>query len=316
MNSTVKIILGFASIALLYYGAEFLIRGGVAIAKKARISPLVIGLTLVAFATSTPELVVSSAAAWRGLGDISLGNVVGSNICNILLILGLSALVSPLPVNKKLFRIDVPLMCISAIALTILCLMCGGVGRIAAFCFLVTMITYVVWNVRTTHAEGTEYESEDGTAEKPLPLWKASFLVALGLFCLTAGGHFLVEAAVLLAKWCHVTDAVIGLTVVAVGTSLPELATSLVAALKRQQDIAIGNIVGSNIFNTLAILGIAPLIHPIHSVNIVPVDLYVMCGASFILVFVMYTKYTISRKEGAVLSFCYLAYLTWLILQN
>ncbi len=310
---------GVAGLALLYYGAEFLVKGGVGIANKFKVSPLVIGLTLVAYATSAPEMVVSVDAARTGMGDISIGNVVGSNICNIALILGVCAMITPLSVNRKLFALDIPLMIASAVLLSVFYALHHGINRIEALIFLLGVIAYTVWSVYHAKQEGKVKPELVKEAEEEVRLerhmgWSLSLLlVAIGLAALIGGAKLFVNAAVLLAQMLHVSDAVIGLTVVAVGTSLPELATSIVAAIRGQKDIAIGNVVGSNIFNILAILGVAPLVAPINAPGISWVDIGAMLFVSVLLYPMMKTGSVISRKEGACLFALYVGYTVWLI---
>lgn len=314
METTLRLIGGVIGLVLLYYGAEFLVRGGVQIARRCHVSSLVIGLTLVAFATSAPELVVSCDAALRGAGDIALGNVIGSNICNIALILGLCAVITPLRVNPKLFRVDVPLMIGASILFTVFCLLTGGINRLEGALFLVGIFAYTVGSILHAKRGGESASAEEMEEEKKnLSIGWAVALVVIGLAALVGGAKLLVEGAICLAKLAGVSQAVIGLTIVAVGTSLPELATSVVAALKGERDIAIGNVVGSNIFNVLAILGAAPLLQPLQADRITPVDLGVMLFCAVILYPMMRTGDTISRKEGAFLLTVYVAYTAWLI---
>lgn len=312
MQTVINLLYGAAGLALLYYGAEFLVKGGVKIAQKMKISPLVVGLTLVAFATSAPELVVSVDASLKGHGDISIGNVVGSNICNIALILGVCAMITPLTVNKKLFKVDVLLMIGSAAVLSIFCLMSHGVNRWQGLILFAGIITYTVTSIRTARKEesGNAEAGEDSADVNQLV---AVLFLAGGLGMLVGGAKLFVNSAVYLAKLFKVSDAVIGLTVVAVGTSLPELATSVVAAIKGEKDIAIGNVVGSNIFNVLAICGITPLIAPISAPGISWVDLAMMMGVSVLLYPLMKTGFTISRKEGVLLFAIYVGYTVYLI---
>ena len=307
------VISGIAGLVLLYYGAEFLVKGGSAIALKLKISPLVIGLTLVAYATSAPELVVSTDAALKGLGDVSIGNIVGSNICNIALILGLCALISPLKVNEKLLKTDIWLMIASAAALLGCYALNSGVNRIEAAVFLTGCIVYTVWSIRASRKANTE--SEEEIPKIRCGILAAVLMTAGGLAALAGGAKLFVNSAIDLARWCGVSDAVIGLTVVAVGTSLPELATSVVAAIRKEEDIAIGNVVGSNIFNVLAILGIAPLISPIRTQDISYTDMILMAALSILLYPLMKTGMKISRKEGAFLLAVYIAYTVYLIFQ-
>ncbi|MBQ8754736.1 MAG: calcium/sodium antiporter [Lentisphaeria bacterium] len=299
-------------IAGLYYGAEFLVKGGVSIARRAGVSPLVIGLTLVAFATSAPELVVSVSAAIDGSSDISLGNVVGSNICNIALILGLCACITPMVVQRQILRFDSHFMVGSAVLLAVFYLSGNGVNRIQALVLLAGMIVYVVWNVYASRKENAAAETEK-TEEKLLPLWQSLLLIVLALALLVAGAKIFLRSAVFFAGKLGLSEAVIGLTIVAVGTSLPELATSVVAAIKGEDDIAIGNVVGSNIFNILCILGITPLIAPLKNAALDPVDMGAMILVSILLVPMMRTGWKISRKEGAALLILYAGYITYLL---
>lgn len=313
MNTVLQIAAGIAGLVLLCYGADFLVRGGVQIAKKFKVTPLVIGLTLVAFATSAPELVVSCDAALQGAGDIALGNVIGSNICNIALILGLSALITPLRVNPNLFKRDVPLMLGSSVLLVFFLWLSGGLNRLEGALFFAGIIAYVVYCVYAARKSGEEVTEVEGDG-KPLSVAVSIGFVLLGLAMLVSGAKLLVGSAVWLAHLLGVTEAVIGLTIVAVGTSLPELATSVVAALKGERDIAIGNVVGSNIFNILAILGAAPLVKPLAATNISPTDLAVMLFCAVALYPIMKTGLVISRKEGAFLLLVYIGYTVWLII--
>lgn len=309
------VIAGIAGIALLYYGAEFLVKGGSSIALKMKISPLVIGLTLVAYATSAPELVVSVDAALKGMGDISLGNVVGSNICNIALILGLCAVITPLQVNKNLLKFDIWVMIIAAVMLAGSFWVFRGVNRIIGAVLLTCSIAYTVWSV---YASRREQNAQDANADLPAkiyPLYLAIALTIAGLAALVGGAKCFVYAATALAKALNISDAVIGLTVVAVGTSLPELATSVVAAIRKETDIAVGNVIGSNIFNVLAILGIAPLIKPIHAVGISNVDMILMIAVSLLLYPFMRTGMKINRLEGAVMLAIYIGYTAYLIVK-
>lgn len=312
METLVQVVYGVAGIALLYYGAEGLIRGGVSIARRLGISSLVIGLTLVAFGTSAPELCVSVDAALSGSGDISLGNVVGSNICNIALILGLSAMLSPLRVHRELLKLDVPVMLGSTLALVTFYAMNRGVERWQASVFLVGLLTYVWWNLRQRRQSGAEQE-EASASQAVQPVMLSLLRVILGLAGLVFGAKLFVGSAVYVARLFEVSEAVIGLTIVAVGTSLPELATSAVAAYKGETDIAVGNAVGSNIFNVLCILGIAPLVSPIHSPGMSMVDMWLMVGLCVLLYPFMKLDLRISRREGATLMVIYLVYVGWLV---
>ena len=310
----ITVLLGIAGLVLLYYGAEFLVRGGSSIALKLKISPLVIGLTLVAYATSAPELVVSVDAALKGFGDVSIGNVVGSNICNIALILGLCAMITPLTVNPKLLQFDIWLMIVAALALLGCYALNKGVNRIEAAVLLAGCISYTVWSIYSSRREESAEVISD-VPSRQYPLYVAILFAAGGLAALVGGAKCFVNSAIDIARFCGVSDAVIGLTLVAVGTSLPELATSVVAAIRKEQDIAIGNVVGSNIFNILAILGIAPLISEIRTDNISYIDMSLMLFLSIMLYPMMKTGMKISRREGFVLLAVYVAYTVYLIIK-
>ena len=301
-------------LGLLYYGADYLVKGGADIALKLKVSPLVIGLTLVAYGTSAPEFVVSVDAAVKGLGDVSFGNIVGSNICNIALILGVCAVITPLQVNPKLLKFDIGIMIASAAILVGVYVLNSGVNRWEALIFLAGCIAYTFWNFYSSRKE------EATTAEEDVPkakygIFLSIIMVAGGLAALVGGAKLFVNSAVAMAQWCGVSEAVIGLTVVAVGTSLPELATSVVAAIKKEQDIAIGNVVGSNIFNILGILGVAPLISPIKTQGISYVDMIMMLFVSILLYPLMKSGMKISRKEGCVFLGIYIIYTVYLIMK-
>ena len=269
-------------------------------------SPLIIGLTLVAFGTSAPELFVSTAAALRGLGDICVGNVVGSNICNIALILGLSALVAPLAVNQELFRRDMPIMILASIALSATCLFCGGMGRLVGLLFMIGIVVYTVVGIKSSSGAGEAQSAQ-------MSRGAAALSVIGGLIALVGGAKLILASAVALERRFGVPDEFIALTVVAVGTSLPELATSVVAARKGEADIAIGNVVGSNIFNILGILGASALLRPITIEGMSKVDFGMMIATALVLIPLMRAHGQLARAEGAVLLLIYGGYLAWLI---
>ena len=304
--------------AALYYGAEWLVGGGSKTAKKLGISPLIIGLTLVAYGTSAPELVVSVDSALAGQGGISIGNVVGSNICNIALILGLCAVITPLTVNRAMLKSDVPVMALTAVAFCLIYWWQDGIGRIGGAILFAGFVLYnakVIIGAKKEAALNRSVETapeEDGDkAEKPLYLYL--LLAALGLVVLVLGSKAFLRGAVEIAKLTGLSETVIGLTIVAVGTSLPELATSVVAAIKGERDIAIGNVVGSNIFNILLIMGVAPLITPLTGANIQPMDLIALLATTFLLIPFMITGFRLNRVEGVILLAMYGAYTAWLI---
>ena len=303
--------------AALYYGAEWLVGGGSKTAKKLGISPLIIGLTLVAYGTSAPELVVSVDAAIAGEGGISIGNVVGSNICNIALILGLCAVITPLTVNRAMLKSDVPVMAATAVAFCLIYWWQDGIGRLGGLILFAGFILYnikVIIGARKEAAANSlndQTEEEGERAEKPLYLYL--LLAVFGLVVLVLGSKAFLRGAIEIAQLTGLSNTVIGLTIVAVGTSLPELATSVVAAIKGERDIAIGNVVGSNIFNILLIMGVAPLIAPLTGANIQLWDLVALLATTFILIPFMITGFRLNRAEGVILLAMYGAYTAWLI---
>ncbi len=301
-------------LVMLFIGAEGLIRGSSNLAIKIGITPLVVGLTVVSFGTSAPELVVSLKAALLGNSTISLGNVIGSNIANIALILGVAALIRPLDVHAKVIMREIPIM-IGISILLLLLLIDGELGVIDGLIFVVGLIVYLVANVLIARKEKNpevDKEFKEGLKSK-LGIPVSVVLIIVGLTLLILGANLFVQSAVAIAKMFNVSDAIIGLTIVAIGTSLPELITSIVASYKKEADIAIGNVVGSNVFNILGILGITALIIPISSVGISYVDLGVMLVTAVILFPLSRSGFSISRVEGAFLLAGYAGYIFYLI---
>jgi cation:H+ antiporter len=316
MNEWLALFLG--SVAL-YFGAEALVKSGAGLALRLGLTPLVIGLTVIAFGTSSPELVVSLDAALIGNGAISIGNVIGSNICNIALILGLCALIAPLKAEGQIVRREVPIM-IGVALLAVLVVADGHIARWEGGLLLSSLFIYTWLTVKAARvavAAGVQTSLVDEVAEiVPMPLWRSIVGVIIGLGVLVVGSHFFVKGAVSLAEQWGMSQIAIGLTIVAVGTSLPELATSLLAAIRGQGDVAIGNIVGSNIFNVLGILGAAALIKPVSSPGLAWVDLGVFLAVSVALLPVVCSGGTVSRVEGAVLLIAYAGYTYWLLVQS
>lgn len=300
-------------VVLLYFGAEGLVRGSASLASRVGISPLIAGLTIVAFGTSAPELSVSVSSALSGRPDIALGNVVGSNIFNIAVILGIAALIQPLQIHLSVIRRDIPVM-IAASLIVFFLILSGGVPQIAGCGLLVCLGAYLLVTIRS--AKETQVMGGGEVVEAP-PLLSKSWLIdavilVAGLGTLVAGSRLFVDGATSLAKSLGVSDAVIGLTVVAAGTSLPELATSVLAAFRKQSDIAIGNVVGSNIFNVFCILGITATVSPINSSEIGLLDGSAMLLLGVVLLPFALTGRRISRAEGAVLLATYGVYLFFL----
>ena len=310
----ILLLLLLAGLLLLTLGAEGLVRGSSSLALRAGVTPLVVGLTVVAFGTSAPELVVSTKAVWVGQGGIALGNVVGSNIFNIAVILGLSAVVRPLTVHVQLIRLDMPVM-IGVSLLGFLMFLDGGLSRWEAallFLGIVGYTVHVIRKARSEHTQQVDQEFEEGVPPVQRALWMDLLYVTGGLVFLVVGARLFVQGAVDLARLWGVSEAVIGLTIVAAGTSMPELATSMVAAFRKQEDIAIGNIVGSNIFNILAILGVSGLVKPFDGGGVQPLDFYFMLGTSLLLLPLMRTGMRLNRWEGLVLLGVYGGYLVYL----
>ena len=295
----------FAGLIGLFFGGEALVRGSVGLARRMAIPPLLIGLTVVGFGTSTPELLVSVDAAWRGVPDIALGNIIGSNIANILLIVGLSALVWPIRVMGATLRRDTAVMLAAALVLVPLFAI-GQVGRLSGLVLVAGLAAYLVWAYR----QPGDTIAEDEGVPAPSSMLVSVLWVIGGLVALMLGARFLVDGAVSIARGYGISEAFIGLTIVAVGTSLPELATSLIAALRRQSEIAIGNIIGSNIFNVLGILGVTALITPIPVASrFLTFDLPVMIAVSLVLTGLLLTRPAIGRAVGVAMLVAYAAYI-------
>ncbi|MHB0983820.1 MAG: calcium/sodium antiporter [Thiobacillus sp.] len=313
------LMFGLGLVALIA-GAEAMVRGASRLAASWGIAPLVVGLTVVAFGTSAPEMAVSVGAALSGSSDLAIGNVVGSNIANILLILGISALVAPLLVAEQIIRQEVPIM-IGASLLVAVMALDGGIGRVEAALLFALVIAYTVYLVvqsrRASQATEDEFSSEIPTSSWDRNWGVQAALVLGGLGLLVLGADWLVGAAVVFARHFGVSDLVIGLTVVAVGTSMPEIATSLIAALRGQRDIAVGNVIGSNIFNLLAVLGAAGMVSagglsvPEAARNF---DLWVMLAVAFACLPILLTGREIARWEGAIFLGYYAAYTLYLVL--
>lgn len=312
-----------AGLVLLVAGAEVLVRGAAKLAAQFGIPPLVIGLTVVAFGTSAPETAVSVQAAMNGSGDLAIGNVVGSNIANVLLILGMTALIAPLIVSRQLIRLDVPIM-IGASLVVYALAWDGGLSRLDGALLFVGVLAYtgflIISSLRDkSSAEDDEFAKEFGLHEAPKPYaWLINLaLIVVGLILLVSGSNFLVEGAVSLARALGLSELIIGLTVVAIGTSLPELATSILAALRGERDIAVGNIVGSNIFNLLCVLGLASLVSPLPvsvSPNALAFDFPVMIAVAVACLPIFFAGYRINRWEGLLFLAYYLAYTLYLVL--
>ncbi len=315
--SYVVLIAGFV---FLIKGADFLVGGASSIAKRLGVSELIIGMTIVALGTSLPELIVSVFAAARGATGIAIGNVVGSNIANVLLVLGVASIISPVYASAGTARKEIPFCMLAAVLVAILPndrLIDGAAQNVLSrtdglvlLSFLILFLYYVYEVVRTSGSKVAEVPEVSETIPRSL------LRVVFGLIGLTLGGQWVVGGATAIARTFNVSDDVIGLTVVAIGTSLPELATSAVAAYRKNSDIAVGNIVGSNIFNVFLVLAVTSIIHPLPFSSVNNVDIGVMIGSTALLFLFMLTgreKYSIQRGEGFVLLASYFAYIGFLI---
>lgn len=302
------------ALTLLWFGADQLVKGSVNLALKLGISPLIVGLTIVACGTSAPELLVSLNAALKGSADISVGNIVGSNSFNILAILGIAALLCPIPIKLQIIKVDCPLMVLLSLGM-IAMFSDLQVTRLDGLVLVALMAAYLMLNIILARREKNKITKTDLgeiTDLKPASYSRDILLIILGLVILVAGSELLVSNAIKLAKAFGVSNAVIGLTIVAAGTSLPELATSVLAAIKKEPDLAVGNIIGSNIFNIAGILGISALVTPLSTAGITSIDLLVMIVAAIILQFLLITGSRLERWEGGLLLSGFLGYMLWL----
>ena len=301
-------------VAVVLWGADRLTDGAVGLAAKMNIPQIVIGLTVVAMGTSMPEFFVSLVSAINGTPDLAVGNVVGSNIFNTLLIVGTAAVVAPMVISKSTVKKDIP-FAVLASALLFAFGIDNFISRFDAAVLAVVFVVFMVYTVRTgiKGAAETKQNSDSDDAKKPMPVWKAILFVLLGLACLVFGSNLFVNAATEVATALGVSQAIIGLTIVAGGTSLPELATSVVAARKGESAIAMGNVIGSNVMNILMIIGITGVICPMQVNGITMIDLGVLLGSVVLLWLFSYTKYKVERWEGAVMLTIFAGYMSWLI---
>lgn len=319
---TFLILLCLVGFGLLYFGAEWLVKGSSSLARSLGITPIVIGLTVVAFGTSAPELVVSVISSIQGKSMIAVGNVVGSNICNIALVLGLSAAFNPIKCAPSVVRRDIPIMLTISVYLLLLSFN-STLGRtegttLFAGIILYTFFNYFLAKKKPAGEAGIESELEEigFIASRP----KQILLIVVGIAGVVGGAQIVVDNAVKIMTVLGVSEKFIGLTIVAVGTSLPELATSVVAAIRGEMDISIGNLVGSNVFNIMSVLGVAAMVRPIP----IPggfiesglwIDYLVMMFTSFLPWLMMRKNFTVNRRDGFVLLACYVGYLTYLIIK-
>ena len=298
-------------LVLLYFGADWLVQGAVTLALHLGLSPLIVGLTVVALGTSVPEALVSVQAAIGHQGGIALGNVIGSNILNIALILGLSAFFNPLKVDSHLVKADVPLLAGATFMLVVL-LEDFHISRMEGAFLLLCIVFYVAGNIMTvkrTSPEENKIEGVEVPEDHSKNLWRDISFLFIGLIALAFGSNFLVTGAVDLARIWGLSEALIGLTIVSIGTGTPEMATALMAAYRKRADLAIGNAVGSNLFNIMFVLGIAALVAPLDGKGISSIDLYVMLGVTILLLPTVWTGRILDRKEGFLFLAIYVGYL-------
>ena len=354
-SMAINIVLLVLGVIIVLKGADWLTDGAVNIATRFGVSQMVIGLTIVAMGTSMPEFCVSMVSALKGTPDLAVGNVVGSNTLNTLLIVGCSALVAPIMVKRSSVKRDIPFAVVASLLMLLFCLD-GAIGRVdaavlfAGFClFMFVTLKYAktteepaaavatngaatataISEASSSQASASEAStsqassSEASSSETSAPeasqasgtsMLKAVVMLVVGLLCLIAGSNMFVDNASFVASSLGVSDAVIGLTLVAGGTAMPELATSMVSAKKGNSDIAIGNVIGSNVFNILMIIGITGLVKPMHIAGITTLDLIMMLASMLLMWFFCRTTYKVKRWEGAVLTIVYIAYLTWLVM--
>ncbi len=313
------ILLLVGGMVLILVGANGLTDGAASLAARLRIPPIVIGLTIVAFGTSAPELTVSVSSTLKGSADLAVGNVVGSNLFNTLVIVGCTALFAPIVISRNTLRKEIPLSILSAMALLIIAndvILNGDTENIISHTDGLLLLCFFAIFMAYTFAMATgNIESEQEEEIKTMPLWRAGVYMVAGLAALVFGGQWFVDGASGIARALGVSESVIGLTLVAGGTSLPELATSVVAAIKKNPEIAIGNAIGSNLFNIFLVLGCSATITPLHIQGITNFDILSLVAASLLLwVFgIFFAKRTITRAEGAILVAGYIAYITYLI---
>lgn len=304
-------------VVLVLWGADRLTEGAVAVAERLRVPQIVIGLTIVALGTSMPELCVSVVSALKGTPDLAVGNVVGSNIFNALLIVGVAALVAPMTILRSTVFKDVPCALVASVVLLMMCQNDWVITRLDGTILFVFFLVFMRLTIKgATSAQPAPQEAEEkeaSAAKQPMKGWLAGLWMVVGLAALIGGSNLFVGGATEVARALNVSDAVIGLTIVAGGTSLPELATSVVAAKKGNGGIAIGNVLGSNVLNILFILGLTGMISPMHIEGITNVDLYMMLVSTIMIWFFSFTKYTIERWEGAVLVLTFGGYMWYLL---
>lgn len=309
VGSLLFLIVGIVAVL---WGADRFTDGAATLARRMNVPQIVVGLTIVAFGTSMPELCISLMSALKGSAGLAVGNIVGSNIFNTLAIVGCAALVAPISVQKSTVQKDIPFAVAASALLSCILLVCDGLPRMGGLLLLLGFVLFMIYTLRL--AGKGQSEPEGNAREKNYSVVKCGLLIVVGLACLVVGSNVFVGGAADIARRLHVSESVIGLTIVACGTSLPELATSVVAARKGQSGIAIGNVIGSNVFNVLMILGLTGLICPLPTMGVSIADLAVFLCSILLLWLMSFTRYRIERWEGAVLVLIFLAYIVWLVL--
>lgn len=305
----ISIILVVVGVALVLWGADRLTDGATALAQRMNVPQIVIGLTVVAMGTSMPEFFVSMVSAIKGTPDLAVGNVVGSNIFNTMFIVGISAAVAPMAISRSAVRKDIPFAVVATLMLSVMC-MDGNISRTDAGILFALFIVFMVYTLRLARKGAVDVEEKK---KEDLSVVMSSVFIIVGLACLIGGSNLFVNGASAIAKALNVSDAVIGLTVVAMGTSLPELATSVVAARKGRSAMAMGNVIGSNVFNILMILGVTGMITPMQIEGITMTDMGVMLVGMVLVWMFSYTKYKVARWEGFVLAAMFVSYMAWLV---
>lgn len=311
----------FVGLGLLGVGGDTLVRGAVGLSNQLGVSRLLIGLVVVGFGTSLPELVTSLSAAFAGVEGIVLGNVIGSNIANILLILGITALIAVIPADRESFKRDAPMLAGATLACCSIGLS-GSFNRLTGFVFFAALISYILYTYqkeRTVFDSSAQLHEDEATLVllKPSSVWASSGITIAGMGMIMLGAHWMVQGSVEIAAAFGIPELLIGLTLVAVGTSLPELATSMAAALRGQTDLAFGNIIGSNIFNILGILGVTAMVKPLYfSVDAVWIDLVILVAATGLMLIFAFSRLRIVRTEGVVFLILYLAYLGFIYMRS
>ena len=305
----ISIILVVVGVALVLWGADRLTDGATALAQRMNVPQIVLGLTVVAMGTSMPEFFVSMVSAIKGTPDLAVGNVVGSNIFNTMFIVGISAAVAPMAISRSAVRKDIPFAVVATLMLSVMC-MDGNISRTDAGILFALFIVFMVYTLRLARKGAVDVEEKK---KEDLSVVMSSVFIIVGLACLIGGSNLFVNGASAIAKALNVSDAVIGLTVVAMGTSLPELATSVVAARKGRSAMAMGNVIGSNVFNILMILGVTGMITPMQIEGITMTDMGVMLVGMVPVWMFSYTKYKVARWEGFVLAAMFVGYMAWLV---